>query len=41
MFHRQYMHRMLMDCATQEEGQGTPVKVIVNHKVRYYSPEIK
>lgn len=33
MFHRQYMHRMLLDCATQQEGDGDPVEVIVNHKV--------
>ncbi|KAI7478972.1 salicylate hydroxylase [Hortaea werneckii] len=32
MFHRQYMHRMLVDCATQPEGDGDPVEVIVNHK---------
>ncbi|KAH6870838.1 hypothetical protein BKA58DRAFT_316469 [Alternaria rosae] len=31
MFHRQYMHKMLMDCALQEEGAGTPVKLLVNH----------
>lgn len=24
---------MLMDTATQEQGTGTPVKLIVNHKV--------
>ena len=33
MFHRQYMHRMLKDCALQEEGEGTPVKLLVNHAV--------
>jgi len=32
MFHRQYMHRMLMECATQERGEGTPVVLKVNHK---------
>ncbi|KAF2793430.1 FAD/NAD(P)-binding domain-containing protein [Melanomma pulvis-pyrius CBS 109.77] len=31
MFHRQYMHKMLMDCALQEEGAGTPAKLLVNH----------
>ncbi|RDW56474.1 salicylate hydroxylase-1 [Coleophoma cylindrospora] len=31
MFHRQYMHAMLKDCAMQEEGSGTPVKLSVNH----------
>ncbi|KAF2997933.1 hypothetical protein E8E13_005366 [Curvularia kusanoi] len=31
MFHRQYMHRMLKDCAMQEEGEGIPVKLLVNH----------
>jgi hypothetical protein len=35
MFHRQDMHKMFMDCALQEEGEGTPVKLIVNHKVIY------
>jgi salicylate hydroxylase len=34
MFHRQYMHKMLMDCALQEEGDGSPVKLLVNHPVR-------
>lgn len=33
MFHRQDMHKMLMDSATQEQGTGTPVKLVVNHKV--------
>jgi salicylate hydroxylase len=33
MFHRQYMHTMLKDCALQEEGEGTPVKLVVNHAV--------
>ncbi|KAI4638417.1 hypothetical protein J4E93_010217 [Alternaria ventricosa] len=31
MFHRQYMHKMLMECALQEEGEGTPVELLVNH----------
>lgn len=34
MFHRQYMHSMLKDCAIQEEGGGTPAKLLVNHGVR-------
>ena len=34
MFHRQYMHAMLKDCAMQEEGQGTPAKLKVNFQVR-------
>jgi salicylate hydroxylase len=34
MFHRQDMHRMLRDCACQEEGEGTPVKLLVNHAIR-------
>lgn len=34
MFHRQYMHAMLKDTALQEEGQGPPAKLVVNHKVR-------
>jgi salicylate hydroxylase len=33
MFHRQYMHTMLKDCALQEEGKGIPVKLLVNHPV--------
>jgi len=32
MFHRQYMHSMLKDCALQEEGEGTPVELKVNHR---------
>ena len=35
MFHRQYMHKMLMDTALQEEGDGTPVQLLVNHPVRF------
>lgn len=35
MFHRQDMHKMFMDCALQEEGEGIPVKLIVNHKVSF------
>ena len=35
MFHRQYMHKMLMECALQEEGEGTPVELLVNHPVRF------
>ncbi|KAF1834807.1 salicylate hydroxylase-like protein [Decorospora gaudefroyi] len=31
MFHRQYMHKMLMECALQEDGAGTPVKLLVNY----------
>ncbi|GMF72362.1 unnamed protein product [Aspergillus oryzae] len=31
MFHRQYMHAMLKDCALQEDGEGTPAKLQVNH----------
>jgi salicylate hydroxylase len=33
MFHRQYMHTMLMDSALSESGDGIPAKLIVNHKV--------
>ncbi|KAJ9642682.1 hypothetical protein H2204_002330 [Knufia peltigerae] len=32
MFHRQYMHKMLMDSAVGEHGAGIPAKLIVNHK---------
>ncbi|KAL6244790.1 hypothetical protein RBB50_008318 [Rhinocladiella similis] len=32
MFHRQYMHKMLMDSALGEHGEGIPAKLIVNHK---------
>jgi salicylate hydroxylase len=34
MFHRQYMHAMLKDCALGEEGKGRPAKLRVNHQVR-------
>lgn len=34
MFHRQYMHAMLKDTAMDEAGKGTPVKLLVNYKVR-------
>jgi salicylate hydroxylase len=34
MFHRQYMHRMLMDSAIGE-GEGPPAQLIVNHQVSY------
>ena len=34
MFHRQFMHRMLLDCACQKEGDGTPVKLLLNHSIR-------
>lgn len=34
MFHRQYMHAMLMDSAVAEpEKPGVPAKLLVNHKV--------
>lgn len=33
MFHRQYMHSMLMDSALGEEGEGSPAKLLVNYKV--------
>lgn len=33
MFHRQYMHTMLKDCAMDKEGEGVPAKLRVNHKV--------
>ncbi|KAL2061586.1 hypothetical protein VTL71DRAFT_6963 [Oculimacula yallundae] len=31
MFHRQYMHSMLKECALQDEGEGTPAKLLVNY----------
>ncbi|ETN37094.1 uncharacterized protein HMPREF1541_08084 [Cyphellophora europaea CBS 101466] len=34
MFHRQYMHKMLKDCAEQEQGEGPPVKIILNHRCK-------
>lgn len=34
MFHRQYMHAMLKDCALQEEGEGTPAKLLVNYQCK-------
>lgn len=33
MFHRQYMHAMLMDSAVGQRGAGQPAKLVVNHKV--------
>lgn len=33
MFHRQHMHKMLLECALQEEGAGTPCQLKVNHAV--------
>lgn len=33
MFHRMDMHKMLMDDALSEEGEGIPVKLIVDHKL--------
>lgn len=44
MFHRQYMHAILKECALQEEGEGTPAVLKVNHKVsgfRMMSPNIQ
>lgn len=35
MFHRQYMHRMLMDSALSDDGSGLPAKLMVNHKVSW------
>lgn len=35
MFHRQYMHAMLMDSAVGEKGEGVPAKLEVNHKVTH------
>lgn len=32
MFHRQNMHAMLKDCATQVEGPGTAATLLVNHQ---------
>jgi salicylate hydroxylase len=32
MFHRQYMHAMLKDCALEEQGEGIPATLKVNHK---------
>ncbi|PLN83888.1 FAD/NAD(P)-binding domain-containing protein [Aspergillus taichungensis] len=34
MFHRQYMHAMLKDCAMQEQGPGTPTRLLVNHQCK-------
>lgn len=42
MFHRQYMHEMLKNCALQEEGEGEPAKLYVNHKAslcKYFCDE--
>lgn len=35
MFHRQYMHRMLKECAMQEAGPGEPAKLFVNYPVSW------
>lgn len=35
MFHRVYMHTMLKDTALQEEGEGKPIKLLVNHTVSH------
>jgi salicylate hydroxylase len=32
MFHRVDMHKMLMDDALSTEGEGVPVKLVVDHK---------
>ena len=37
MFHRQYMHKMLRECACQEEGHGIPVEIVLKHRVRAIS----
>ncbi|THV96377.1 hypothetical protein D6D26_07095 [Aureobasidium pullulans] len=34
MFHRQYMHRMLMQTALGDNGEGAPARLIVNHKCK-------
>jgi salicylate hydroxylase len=34
MFHRQYMHAILKDAALEEDGEGTPAKLVVNHKCK-------
>jgi hypothetical protein len=31
MFHRQDMHKMLLEAATSAKGEGTPCKVIIDH----------
>lgn len=41
MFHRQYMHAMLMESAVGEAGEGTPVKLTVNHKVSSWPSKLK
>lgn len=32
MFHRVDMHKMLMNDALSEEGEGIPVRLVVDHK---------
>ncbi|KAI0477374.1 salicylate hydroxylase [Xylariaceae sp. FL0804] len=34
MFHRQDMHQMLKECAMQDEGEGVPAKLCLNHKCK-------
>jgi salicylate hydroxylase len=36
MFHRRDMHTMLKDTSLQEDGEGTPVVLLVNHAVRLF-----
>jgi salicylate hydroxylase len=36
MFHRQFMHKMLKDAALQEQGKGTPAKLVLNHPVSIF-----
>lgn len=40
MFHRQYMHKMLKDSATNEHGEGIPAKLVLNHKVSRQSTNL-
>ncbi|ORY35309.1 hypothetical protein BCR39DRAFT_461226 [Naematelia encephala] len=39
MFHRQDMHKMLLDSCTSEQGMGEPVEVVVDHICETVDPE--
>ena len=39
MFHRQYMHAMLMESAMKGGAKGTPVRLVVNHKCKDINTE--
>ena len=40
MFHRQDMHKMLMETATSSEGKGIPAEVVTDHICESVNPEM-